>query len=45
MSTVTSSPAGINCGTACTTQNASFPSGTSVTLTAAAAAESASSGF
>ena len=35
--TVTSSPAGINCGTACTTQNASFANGTNVTLTASAA--------
>ncbi|HQR11986.1 MAG TPA: IPTL-CTERM sorting domain-containing protein [Casimicrobiaceae bacterium] len=32
--TVTSAPAGINCGTACTTQNASFAAGTVVTLTA-----------
>ncbi|GBC85388.1 hypothetical protein HRbin11_01837 [bacterium HR11] len=32
--TVTSSPAGINCGTTCTTQSFSFPAGTVVTLTA-----------
>ena len=35
--TVTSSPAGINCGTGCSTQSASFPAGTVVTLTATAA--------
>lgn len=40
--TVTSSPAGIQCGTACT---ASFASGTTVTLTAAAAAGSVFSGW
>ncbi|MGQ0508158.1 MAG: Ig-like domain-containing protein [Myxococcaceae bacterium] len=36
LGTVTSSPAAINCGTACTTQMASFLSGTVVTLTAVA---------
>jgi hypothetical protein len=40
--TVTSSPAGINCGAACT---ASFPMGTSVTVTAAAAPGSVFSGW
>jgi len=35
--TVTSSPAGINCGTDCATQSASFSAGTVVTLTATAA--------
>jgi len=33
--TVTSSPAGISCGTACSTSSASFTFGTAVTLTAA----------
>ncbi len=32
--TVTSSPYGINCGTTCSTQSASFASGTTITLTA-----------
>jgi endoglucanase len=40
--TVTSAPAGINCGTAC---SAAFPNGTSVTLTAAAAAGSTFAGW
>jgi hypothetical protein len=40
--TVTSNPAGINCGTACT---ANFTSGTSVTLTAVAASGSAFAGW
>jgi endoglucanase len=40
--TVTSAPAGINCGTAC---SASFASGTSVTLTAAASGGSAFAGW
>ncbi len=40
--TIASSPAGINCGTACA---ASFPSGTSVTLTAAAAGGSTFAGW
>ena len=35
--TATSSPAGINCGTACSTQTATFASGTSVVLTPTAA--------
>ncbi|HXG32426.1 MAG TPA: CARDB domain-containing protein [Bryobacteraceae bacterium] len=35
--TVTSSPAGINCGTSCGSQSASFSGGTTVTLTATAA--------
>ena len=34
--TITSAPAGINCGTSCTTQAGWFPSGTTVTLTATA---------
>jgi len=34
--TVTSNPAGINCGTVCPSQTASYTSGTSVTLTASA---------
>jgi uncharacterized repeat protein (TIGR02543 family) len=34
--TVTSSPSGINCGTSCTSETASFASGTTVTLTATA---------
>lgn len=42
MGTITSSPAGINCGTTCT---ASFPIGTAVTLTATAAAGSVFSGW
>jgi hypothetical protein len=40
--TVTSSPTGINCGTAC---GAGFPLGTDVTLTATAAANSAFAGW
>src|SRR5260370_28608317 len=40
--TVTSSPSGINCGTAC---SANFNAGTSVTLTAAPAVSSTFSGF
>jgi len=40
--TITSTPAGINCGSTC---NATFPSGTAVTLTAAAAAGSAFVGW
>src|SRR5262245_28456017 len=43
--TVTSSPAGINCAPTCTTQNASFANGTSVTLTATAAAGSTFAGW
>ena len=43
--TVTSSPGGINCGTGCTTQNASFANNTSVTLTAAAASGSTFAGW
>ena len=38
--TVTSSPAGINCGNACSAASASFPTGSSVTLTATASAGS-----
>ncbi len=37
MGTVTSSPAGINCGTACSSDTADFAPGTQVTLTASAA--------
>jgi uncharacterized repeat protein (TIGR02543 family) len=37
MGTVTSSPAGINCGTACSSDSADFASGTPVTLSASAA--------
>jgi lysophospholipase L1-like esterase len=40
--TVTSNPAGINCGTACST---SFPNGTSVTLTATPASGSSFTGW
>jgi aryl-phospho-beta-D-glucosidase BglC (GH1 family) len=43
--TVTSSPAGISCAPGCTTQNASFPNGTSVTLTASAATGSTFAGW
>jgi hypothetical protein len=43
--TVTSNPAGINCGAGCGTQSASFASGTSVTLTAAAAGGSTFAGW
>ncbi|TAK08903.1 MAG: hypothetical protein EPO39_03545, partial [Candidatus Manganitrophaceae bacterium] len=42
LGTVTSSPAGINCGSTC---SASFASGTSITLTATATAGSAVAGF
>lgn len=40
LGTITSNPAGINCGTGCSSQTASYNSGTSVTLTAAAASGS-----
>ena len=38
--TVTSTPAGLNCGTGCTTQNATFTHGQSVSLSHAAGADS-----
>ncbi|MFM7718416.1 MAG: InlB B-repeat-containing protein [Actinomycetota bacterium] len=43
--TVTSSPAGINCATTCSTQTASLPLGTVVTLTATPAADSYFAGW
>jgi secreted trypsin-like serine protease len=43
--TVTSTPAGINCGTTCSTTSATFDHGTPVTLTASAASGSTFAGW
>ena len=43
--TITSSPAGINCGTACNAESANFTANTLVTLVPAAAADSTFTGF
>src|SRR5262245_47692858 len=43
--TVSSSPVGINCNTSCTTQQASFATGSTVTLTAVAGPGSVFSGW
>ncbi len=43
--TVVSTPAGISCGTTCSTNSASFTSGTSVTLTASAGSDSTFTGW